>query len=115
MIGIGAGMIHVLFICGKARMRSPTAADIVASWPGYQADFAGLSRDADETASSEQIDWADIIAVMEPRQKKRLISLFGNRLGARKVFVLGIADRYIYGDPVLIDRLTPLLERLLRR
>jgi len=108
-------MIHVLFICGKARMRSPTAADIVARWPGFQTDFAGLSRDADEIVSSEQIGWADVIAVMEPRQKKRLTTLFGKRLGDKKVYVLGIADRYGYGDPDLIDRLTPLLGRLLHR
>lgn len=108
-------MKNVLFVCGKARMRSPTAADIVRGWPGYKADFAGLSNDADEIVSSELVDWADIIAVMEPRQKKRLAALFGNRLAHKKLSVLGIPDQYAYGDPELIKRLTPLLERLLRK
>lgn len=109
------GMKNVLFICGKARMRSPTAADIISGWSGFKSDFAGLSKDADERVSSEHIAWADIIFVMEQRQKKRLTSLFGPQIGARKVIVLMIPDRFAYGDPVLVARLTPLLERLLGR
>jgi predicted protein tyrosine phosphatase len=112
---IFGGMIRVLFICGKARMRSPTAADMVSGWPEVEADFAGLSNDADERLSLEQIEWADIIAVMEQRQKKRLLALFGQHLGPRKVSVLAVPDRYDYGDPALIKRLAPVLQRLLRR
>jgi len=44
-------MTNALFICGKARMRSTTAADISARWDGIEADFAGLSNDADEHLS----------------------------------------------------------------
>jgi len=95
-------------------MRSPTAADIVRDWPGVEADFAGLSRDADERASSEHIDWAEVIAVMEARQKKRLNALFGPELRAKRVVVLGVPDRFAYGDPALVGRLTPLLWRILQ-
>lgn len=48
-------MTNALFICGKAHMRSPTAADIVLGWGG-SADFAGVSHDADEKVSSEHIE-----------------------------------------------------------
>lgn len=106
-------MKHVLFICGKARMRSPTAANIVASWPGFATDFAGLSKDADEQISSEHIEWADIIAVMERRQKTRLGTMFGAYLADKRVVVLNIPDRFDYMEPALIDRLTPVLERVL--
>ncbi len=109
-----AGMIRVLFICGKARMRSPTAAHIVAGWPGVEADFAGLSNDADVKLSCEHIDRADITAVMEQRWKRRMMSLFGARIGPRGVSVLNIADRHAHGDPARVARLAPMLARLLR-
>ena len=95
-------------------MRSPTAADIVRNWPGFEADFAGLSRDADERVSVEHIEWAEVIAVMEKRQKKRLADLFGKEVKAKRVVVLDVPDRYAYGDPVLVARLVPLLRRILQ-
>ena len=91
-------------------MRSPTAADIVASWDGVESDFAGLSNDADEKLSSEQIDWADVIVVMETRQKKRLTGLFASRLAHKRVMVLGIPDRYTFMQPELVRLMTPKLQ-----
>jgi predicted protein tyrosine phosphatase len=41
-------MLRALFLCGKARIRSPTAADLAARLGGMEVDFAGLSEDADE-------------------------------------------------------------------
>lgn len=102
-------MTHALFICGKARMRSPTAADLVAGW-GVQADFAGLSHDADEMLSSEHIERADVIYVMEARQKKRLSALFGALLKDKRVVNLAIPDNYAYMQPELVV----LLEQKLR-
>ena len=105
--------MRVLFICGKARMRSPTPADIVAGWDGFESDFAGLSNDADEKVSSEHISWADVIVVMQARQKKRLSSLFGRQIGSRKVVVLGIEDKFAYMEPALVDLMTPKLRTVL--
>lgn len=106
-------MKNVLFICGKARMRSPTAADIVAKWPGFQTDFAGLSKDAGEHVSTEHFDWADTVVVMERRQKKILSSRFGPRLRDIRVVVLDVPDRFAYMEPALVDLITPKLERAL--
>ena len=88
-------------------MRSPTAAEIAARW--VETDYAGLSNDADVPLDADQIDWADVILVMERRQAKRLKTLFGDRIGARKVVVLGVPDRFGYRDPALVDRLEPVL------
>jgi len=62
-----ASVTRVLFLCGKARMRSPTAVDIVGDWPGIEADFAGLSRDADEPVTGDHIDGAKVVTVMGAR------------------------------------------------
>ncbi|NSY37948.1 phosphotyrosine protein phosphatase [Leisingera sp. ANG59] len=95
-------------------MRSPTAADIAASWAGVEADFAGLSRDADERISVEHIAWADVIAVMEKRQRSKLAGQFGNLLAHKKVAVLGVPDNYGYMEPALVEVLEPKQRHLLR-
>ena len=106
-------MVRLLFICGKARMRSPTAADMATQWFACDTDFAGLSRDADEKVSSEHLQWADQIFVMERRQKKRLTSMFSHHLADKKLAVLDVPDRFEYMQPELVDllyrRLTPIL------
>ncbi len=63
-------MYRVLFVCDKARMRSPTAADTVAAWSGFETDFGRLGKDADEQLSTQQLEWADTVAVMEARQRR---------------------------------------------
>ena len=82
-------------------MRSPTAAEVAARWPGVQTDFAGLSHDAEEQLSSEQVLWADIVFVMEARQAKRLNTLFPAALRGKKVVTLRIADEFAFMDPEL--------------
>ena len=94
-------------------MRSPTAADLVADWPGIRSDFAGLSADADEQLSLEQVLWADIIFVMEKRQTGVLTRRFGPHLRGKRVLTLHIPDRYDYNDPALIAQLTQRLRAAL--
>lgn len=95
-------------------MRSPTAADISAQLDGIQADFAGLSNDADERLSVEHIEWANIIFVMERRQKARLSQVFGSSLKGTRVVCLNIPDNYGYMQPELVELLTPKLMSHLR-
>ena len=104
-------MSKALFVCGKARMRSPTAAELAGQWPGIEVDFAGLSEDADERLSLEQVEWADIIFVMERRQAKRLQSLFPRPLRQKRIVVLNIPDQFGFRDPALLE---PRLRQVLR-
>jgi len=108
-------MTNALFICGKARMRSPTAADLVANWLGIVSDFAGLSNDADERLSAEQILWADIVFVMEKRHAKRLNDLYGALLRDKRVIMLNVPDTFSYGNPDLISLLEPKLRAALHQ
>ncbi len=105
--------MNVLFVCGKARKRSPTAAHLVASWKACDTDCGGLSKDADEVLSLDQIAWADVIIVMERRHKTRLTAQFGKHLRDTPVKVADIPDRYDYMEPALITlietRIPPLL------
>jgi len=99
-------MTNALFICGKARRRSPTAADILMRWPGFGTDFAGLSKDADVVLSGEHVDWADVVFVMETRQKKRVLTQIGPKARGLKLISLDIPDQYDAHDPRLVDILT---------
>ena len=98
-------MKRVLFVCGKARVRSPTAAQVFADWHGIRTDFGGISNDADDALSADQIDWADIIMVMERRHATRLNDRFKKMLAGKKVLVLDIRDRYTFMEADLIEEL----------
>ena len=58
-------MKRALFICTQNRLRSPTAEHVFSTWSDVDTDSAGLGADADVPLSPEQIEWADIIFVME--------------------------------------------------
>ena len=98
-------MKRVLFVCGKARVRSPTAAQVFANWEGIRTDFGGISTDADDVLSADQIDWADVIMVMERRHQTRLNDRFKRILAGKKVLVLDIRDRYTFMEAGLIEEL----------
>ena len=107
--------IRALFLCGRGRMRSPTAVHIAVSLPNVAAESGGLSQDADDPVSLEQIQWADVICVMEKRQRKRLNTLFGPHLKGKVVAVLNVPDIYDLMDKDLISILEPMIRRVLRR
>ncbi|WP_043176475.1 low molecular weight protein tyrosine phosphatase family protein, partial [Burkholderia ambifaria] len=93
--------------CSRNRLRSPTAEAVFAGWPGVETDSAGLAPDADTQVCVEQLEWAEIVFVMERAHKSRLAARFGARLKHKKIVCLDIPDRYTYMQPELIA----LLER----
>ena len=105
-------MRAVLFICGKARRRSPTAAAVAAERLGVETDFAGLSADADERVGPEALAWADGIAVMERSQLARLKRQAGGALKGKRVVCLDIPDRYGFMQPELVELIAARLKRL---
>ena len=106
-------MKHLLFICSQNKLRSPTAETIFAEHPGIDVDSAGLNHDAIVPLSHEQLDWADVIIVMETVHRTRLNRRWKKSLGGKRIAVLGIPDHYEYMDPDLItllkSRCTPYL------
>lgn len=97
--------MRVLFICSRNRLRSPTAEQLFANWPGVDSDSAGLAMDAEVTLSSEQVEWAELIFVMERVHQRRLQQRFGALLKGRRVVCLGIPDDYQYMQPELVELL----------
>jgi len=93
-------------------MRSPTAAEIAPSLLGIEADFAGLSADADVPLASDQLDWADTIAVMERAQLSRLKRQFAAKLRGKKLVCLDVPDDFAFRQPELVELLSRRFARL---
>ncbi len=95
-------MKHILFICSRNRLRSPTAEEIFREHPGIDVDSAGLADDAEVPLSSDQIEWADLIVVVENIHRTRLKRRFNSFLAGKKVVVLRIPDKFPFMDGELI-------------
>lgn len=95
--------LRILFVCSRNRRRSPTAETLFKDYPGVAVSSAGLKSDADEVLTPEDLEWAEIIFVMEKRHKAELSRRFMVHLRDKRVVVLGIPDRYAYMDSELIE------------
>ncbi len=79
-----------------------------------ETDSAGLDNDAVVALSPEQIEWADIIFVMEHAHQARLSRRFRAHLHGKRVICLNIPDNYALMDPALVERLIASAGRHLR-
>lgn len=95
-------MINILFICSRNQWRSPTGERVWRNHSTVSARSAGTSPRAKRTVSAKDIQWADIILVMEQKHKLQLIANFNRLLSYKQLVVLDIPDEYQYMDPELI-------------
>ena len=56
-----------------------------AAWPGVETDSAGLAPDAETVLSVEQIEWAQVIFVMERMHKIKLSKGFPSAIKGKKL------------------------------
>jgi predicted protein tyrosine phosphatase len=103
-------VVNILFVCARNRLRSPTAERVFAGRPGVETDSAGLAPDADVRLSGDQLQWADLVVVMEKAHLGKLRRGYAKALGGARVVSLDIPDRYEYMQPELIE----LLEKRMR-
>ena len=95
-------MKHVLFLCSQNRLRSPTAEQVFADWPGVETASAGLNHDAENPLTPELLQWADLVFVMERMHREKLSSRFRTHAGGKRIVCLDIPDDYDYMDAELI-------------
>jgi predicted protein tyrosine phosphatase len=101
-IGGSAVARNVLFICSQNRLRSPTAEQVFADWPGIETASAGLNQGADNPVTPELLEWADVIFVMERAHRAKLSAKFKPHLGNKRVICLDIPDEYEFMEPGLV-------------
>jgi predicted protein tyrosine phosphatase len=95
-------MKRALFICSANKIRSPTAEQVFSTWPDIETDSAGLDHAATVVLSTEQIEWADLIFVMERSHRNKLSKKFKFQLKGKKVICLNIPDEFVVMQPELI-------------
>ena len=105
--------LHILFICSQNRLRSPTAEQVFANWPGVETSSAGLNKGAENPLTPELLEWAHTIFVMERAHRSKLSARFKPHLGDKRVVCLDIPDEYEYMDPELIGLLMSRVPRYL--
>jgi predicted protein tyrosine phosphatase len=103
--------VHILFVCSRNKLRSPTAEQVFSGIPGLEVDSAGLSPDAEAPLCSDQIARADVIFVMEQRHRTLLSKRFGPHVRGKKIVCLDIPDNFAYMDPALVARLNEIVSK----
>ena len=96
---------RILFLCSRNKLRSPTAEAIFSDRNDIEVDSAGLNSDAVVLLSADQVEWADLIVVMESRHREKLNRNYRSALAGKRIVVLNIPDDYDYMDPELIELL----------
>jgi len=108
-----ATTLKVLFICEANRLRSPTAETIFSTFPGVEAKSAGVGKEATVPVSTELLEWADLIFVMEKRHRNIIHSRFKEIYLRKRIICLYIPDEFEFMDPELVslleEKVTPYL------
>jgi hypothetical protein len=60
---------HILFVCGKNQLRSPTAERTYRNDKRIEVRSAGMSGKSKHPISNDDIEWATLILVMESGYK----------------------------------------------
>jgi predicted protein tyrosine phosphatase len=97
--------INILFICSRNQWRSPTAEKVWQSHPAVKARSAGTSPNARRPVSVKDLQWAQIIFVMEDKHKSRLLAEYRRLLEHKTIHVLDIPDEYQCMDAELVEQL----------
>jgi len=98
-------MKKILFVCSQNKLRSPTAEQIFKNYPGVEVSSAGLDHDAIIRLSSELIEWADIIFVMEWSHQNKIRKKFKDQIKKKIVICLKIPDEFDFMSPELVELL----------
>lgn len=96
---------NVLVLCGRNKKRSRTAETVFKNDTRFGIRSAGLSAKSDRKVTENDLRWADLVLIMEHKQRGKLLSQFPG-LEFPPVEVLQIADEYTYMEPALVDILT---------
>ena len=95
-------MKRFLFVCSQNKLRSPTAEQIFSKRSDIEVSSAGTNNDAENPIELEQIEWADVIVVMEKHHRNKMQKRFYSALKTKRAVVLDIPDEYDFMDNGLI-------------
>jgi predicted protein tyrosine phosphatase len=97
--------LKILFVCAMNRRRSVTAERIYRNDARLEPRSAGTREGSPRRVSARDLEWADIVFVMERRQKAWILESFRD-LELPRIEVLDIPDDF--------ELMAPELQALLR-
>ena len=104
-------MRNVLFVCSQNRLRSPTAEQMFSARDDLDVASAGTNRDAKTPLSTELIQWADLIVVMEKTHRTKVQRDYRKALNGKRIVCLDIPDNFAFMDPGLVELLQARMSR----
>lgn len=93
---------NVLVVCGKNKKRSRTAEFIFKNDNRFNIRSVGVSPKSERKISENDLNWADLVLVMEKEHKSKIKELYAH-LEIPLMQVLDIADEYEFMDDELIQ------------
>lgn len=93
---------RILFVCARNLWRSPTAEQAYRNDPRVEARSAGVSNSARRRISEHDLEWADLVLVMERKHAQRIRENLSS-LELPKIESIDIPDDYQFGDKELIE------------
>ncbi len=100
--------MKLLFVCNQNKHRSKTAEHLFAK--KFETQSAGLFNE--KPVSAKQLDWADIVIVMEDAQRSELAKRFPKEYMKKRIVSLGVPDVFQKDQPELIQVLRSKMEVL---
>jgi predicted protein tyrosine phosphatase len=94
---------NILFVCSRNQWRSPTGEQVYKKHPEVNVRSVGTSPRAKRVVNSKDIQWADVIFVMEKKHKNRLKAEFTKLLNHKDIQIMDIPDDYQYMDSELVE------------
>ena len=106
--------VNLLFVCSRNQWRGPTGEKVWGRAAGVATRSAGTSGSARRRLTSADIQWADLILVMEEKHKSMIRAGFRDEIKDKALHVLDIADDFQYMDPELVEMILETTEPLIR-
>lgn len=101
--------MRLLFICNQNQHRSLTAEELFKD--SFETRSAGLFN---KEVTEEQMEWADVVFVMEEWQGSELAKRFPSLYLKKRIMSLNVPDLFRYDQPELKDLLKERLDDLLQ-
>jgi len=105
---------NILVVCGRNKKRSRTAEYIFKNDNRFNIRSAGLSPKSNRKISEKDLNWADLVLVMETGQRAKVRELF-RHLELPDIEILNIPDDYEFMNEELISILTERINDCLRK
>lgn len=104
---------NILVVCGRNKKRSRTAEHIFKNDNRFKIRSAGLSPKSDRKISENDLNWADLVFVMETGQRAKIWGLY-RHLELPKIEILNIADDFEFMNEELVEMLTDRINNILK-